>query len=96
MLVKALGQTQIRSISSGGAGIDYDIHRRQFVLMGAKRFPNQTLYAIATDGSTDDLGSDRKAKARRGQGIGPYDQGEHRISVSATLLVRAIEVRFAT
>lgn len=96
MLVQALGQTLVRGISGCRTGVYYDIDRGQFVLMRSKGFADQALYAIASDGSANDFRRDGEAQPCRRQGIGSHHECEHRIGVSATLLVRAIEVRFAT
>ncbi len=46
-------------IASTGARIDDDVHRRQFMLMLTKRFPNQTLDAVTPHSVPDDACGNR-------------------------------------
>lgn len=54
MLFQAANDDGIIRIASTGARIDDDVHRRQFMLMLTKRFPNQTLDAVTPHGIPDD------------------------------------------
>ena len=59
-------------IARAGACVDDEIHCGQFMLMLTKRFPNQTLDAIAAYRVPHDAGGNRQSKAgRRRAGVGP-------------------------
>ena len=64
MLFQAANDDGIVRIASTGARIDDDVHRRQFMLMLTKRFPDQTLDAIAAHRIPHDAGGNRQSKAR--------------------------------
>ena len=53
MFFQAANDDGIVRIASTGARIDDDVHRRQFMLMLTKRFPDQTLDAVTPHGVTD-------------------------------------------
>jgi len=53
MFFEATHDDGIVRISSTRARIDDDVHRRQFMLMLSKRFPNQTLDAVTPHGVSD-------------------------------------------
>lgn len=53
MLFETANDDGIVRIASTRARIDDDVHRRQFMLMLTKRFPNQTLDAVTPHGVTD-------------------------------------------
>lgn len=53
MLFQATNDDGIIRIASTRTRINDDVHRGQFMLMLTKRFPNQTLDAVAPHGVTD-------------------------------------------
>jgi len=59
MFFEAAHDDGIVRIASTRARIDDDVHRRQFMLMLTKRFPNQTLDAVTPHGVTDDACGNR-------------------------------------
>ena len=63
MLFQAANDGGIVRIASTGARIDDDFHRRQFMLMLTKRFPNQTLDAVTLHGVSDGACGDRQSKS---------------------------------
>jgi hypothetical protein len=96
VLFQALGQSLVRGVLYGGTGVHYDIHGWQFVLMHAKGFANQALYAIAPYRIANGFGSNRKPQAGYAQCIPPNHQRKKLIRVAAAFLVHPIEIGFTT
>jgi hypothetical protein len=81
-------------IARAGARIDDEIHCGQLMLMLTKRFPDQTLDAIATHRIPHDAGGDRQSKARhRRTGIARKYR-EKSVGRAARIPIHAIEFGF--
>jgi hypothetical protein len=66
MPLEAARDRGVVRVARGRARVDYEIHCGQLMLMLAKRFPNETLDAIAAHRIPHDAGGDRQSKARNG------------------------------
>ena len=64
MPFEAARDRRVVRVARAGARIDDQIHCGQFMLMLAKRFPDETLDAIATHRIPNDAAGDRQSKAR--------------------------------
>ena len=76
MLFEAVRDRCVVRIARAGARIDDEIHCGQFMLMLAKRFPDETLDAIAADRIPNDAGGDRQSKAGNGGADLPHKYRE--------------------
>jgi hypothetical protein len=81
-------------ISRAGARIDDEIHCGQFMLVLTKRFPDQTLDAIAAHRIPHDAGGDRQSKAgHRRTGVARKYR-EESVGRAARIPIHAIEFGF--
>ena len=81
-------------VARSRARIHYEIHCGQLMLMLAKRFPDETLDAIAAHRIPHDAGGDRQSKARHaGTGV-PRKYREESVGRAARVTIHAIEFRF--
>jgi hypothetical protein len=81
-------------VARTGARIDDEIHCGQFMLMLAKRFPDQTLDAIAAHRIPHDAGGDRQSKAgHRRPGV-TRKYREKSVGRTARITIHAIEFGF--
>jgi hypothetical protein len=94
MFFQAVRERRVVCITGAGSRIDYDIHRRQFVLMQTKGFTNQALDAVASNRIADQARSDRQTQARMRTVIMPCENGKEIIGETARVLVDAIEFGF--
>ena len=81
-------------IARSRARIDYEIHCGQLMLMLAKRFPDQTLDAIAAYRVANDAGGNRQSKARNARAGVPRKYREESVGRTARVTIHAIEFRF--
>ena len=81
-------------IARAGARIDDEIHRGQFMLMLAKRFPDQALDAITTHRIPHDAGGDRQPKAGNGCAGISRKYREAGVGRAARVTIHAIEFVF--
>ena len=81
-------------IARAGARVDYEIHCGQLMLVLAKRFPDETLDAIATYRIPHDAGGDRQSKARHCRPGVSRKYREECVGRAARVTIHAIEFRF--
>ena len=81
-------------IARAGARVDDEIDGRQFMLMLAKRFPDQTLDAIAADRIPNDAGGNRQSKARHRRAGVTRKYREKSVGRAARIPIHAIEFGF--
>jgi hypothetical protein len=94
MLFEAARDRCVVRIARAGARIDDEIHCGQLMLMLAKRFPDETLDAIATHRIPHDAGGDRQSKAGNGGAGVPRKYGETGVGRAARVTIHAIEFGF--
>jgi hypothetical protein len=85
---------RIVGITSTGAGIDDDVDGGQLMVVMSKRFANQSLQLVASNGAADDAGCNRQSQARLSTTIGSNEDCEKRIGETSRILIDAVEVRF--
>ena len=81
-------------VARSRARVDYEIHCGQLMLMLAKRFPDETLDAIAAHRIPHDAGGDRQSKARHAGIRVPRKYREQSVGRAARVTIHAIEFRF--
>jgi hypothetical protein len=81
-------------IARAGARIDDEIDCRQLMLMLTKRFPDQTLDAIATHCIPNDAGGNRQSKARQRRPGVARKYREKSVGRAARITIHAIEFGF--
>ena len=81
-------------VARGRARVDYEIHCGQLMLMLAKRFPDETLDAIAAHRIPHDAGGDRQSKAGNGRAGVTRKYREESVGRAARVTIHAIEFRF--
>ena len=81
-------------IARAGARVDDEIDGRQFMLMLAKRFPDQTLDAIAAYRVANDAGGNRQSKARHRRSGVTRKYREKSVGRAARIPIHAIEFGF--
>ena len=81
-------------IARAGARIDDEIHCGQFMLMLAKRFPDQTLDAIAAHRIPNDAGGNRQSKAGHRRAGVARKYREKSVGRAARITIHAIEFGF--
>lgn len=81
-------------IARTGARIDDEIHCGQFMLMLAKRFPDEALDAIAAHRIPNDAGGDRQSKTGRGRAGVTSKYREQSVGRAARITIHAIEFGF--
>lgn len=59
MAFEAAHDRRVVGVAGAGACIDDDVDGGQLMLMMAKRFANQSLQVIASNGTADDAGGNR-------------------------------------
>lgn len=79
MVLEAAAQFAVARGLRAAACIDDDVDVRQFMLMQAKRFPNDTLDAIACDCSTDDASGYRQTQPGMGDGTFTREYCKHTV-----------------
>lgn len=94
MLFEAARDRCVVRIARTGARIDDEIHCGQFMLMLAKRFPDQTFDAIATYRIPHDAGGDRQSKAGNGCAGVARKYRETGVGRAARVTIHAIEFGF--
>jgi len=94
MPLKAARDCGVVRVARPSARIDYEIHCGQLMLMLAKRFPDETLDAIAAHRIPHDAGGDRQSKARYACPSVPRKYREESVGRPARLTIHAIEFRF--
>ena len=81
-------------VARAGARIDDKIHCGQFMLMLTKRFPDQTLDAIAAHRIPHDAGGNRQSKARHRRAGIARKYREKSVGRAARIPIHAIEFGF--
>jgi len=81
-------------VARAGARIDDKIHCGQFMLMLTKRFPDQTLDAIAAHRIPHDAGGNRQSKARHRRAGIARKYREKSVGRAARITIHAIEFGF--
>lgn len=81
-------------IARTGARIDDEIHCGQFMLMLTKRFPDETLDAIAAHRIPHDAGGDRQSKAGHRRAGVTRKYREQSVGRAARITIHAIEFGF--
>ena len=94
MPFEAARDRSVVRVARTGARIDDQIHCGQFMLMLAKRFPDETLDAIAADRIPNDAAGDRQSKARSGRAGVPRKYREKGVGRAARITIHAIEFGF--
>ncbi len=94
MLFEAARDRCVVRVARAGARIDDEIHCGQFMLMLAKRFPDETLDAIAAHRIPNDAGGDRQSKAGRGRAGVARKYREEGVGRAARITIHAIEFGF--
>jgi hypothetical protein len=94
MLFEAAHDRSIVRIARTGARIDDEIHCGQFMLMLAKRFPDQAFDAIAAYRIPHDAGSDCQSKAGNGRAGVSRKYREAGVGRAARVTIHAIEFGF--
>ena len=94
MALEAARDRCVVRIARAGARVDYEIHCGQLMLMLAKRFPDETLDAIAAHRIPHDAGGDRQSKARHACVRVPRKYREESVGRAARVTIHAIEFRF--
>ena len=94
MPFEAARDRSVVRVARTGARIDDQIHCGQFMLMLAKRFPDETLDAIAADRIPNDAAGDRQSKARSGRAGVPRKYREKSVGRAARITIHAIEFGF--
>lgn len=93
MALEAASEGFVVGVADAGACVDDDIHRRQLMLMMAKRLANDTLQSIAPNGVAGDASRDRQSQARMGKVVAAYENSKQAIGEPSRILVDAIELR---
>jgi hypothetical protein len=94
MLFEAARDRCVVRIARAGTRIDDEIHCGQFMLMLAKRFPDQTFDAITTHRIPHDAGGDRQSKAGSGGAGVSREYRETGVGRAARVTIHAIEFGF--
>jgi hypothetical protein len=81
-------------VPGAGARVDDEIHCGQLMLMLTKRFPNETLDAIAAHCIPDDAGGDRQSKAGDRRAGVARKYREKSVGRAARITIHAIEFGF--
>ena len=81
-------------VARSRARVDYEIHCGQLMLMLAKRFPDETLDAIAAHRIPHDAGGDRQSKAGSGRAGVARKYREEGVGRAARITIDAIEFGF--
>jgi hypothetical protein len=94
MAFEAARDRGVVRVARGRARVDYEIHCGQLMLMLTKRFPNETLDAIAAHRIPHDAGGDRQSKAGNGCARVPRKYREESVGGAARVTIHAIEFGF--
>jgi hypothetical protein len=94
MPLEAACDCSVIRVARSRARIDYEIHCGQLMLMLAKRFPDETLDAIAAHRIPHDAGGDRQSKARHARTGVPRKYRKESVGRAARVTIHAIEFRF--
>jgi hypothetical protein len=81
-------------VARSRARVDYEIHCGQLMLMLAKRFPDETLDAIAAHRIPHDAGGDRQSKAGTRRAGVARKYREQSVGRAARITIHAIEFGF--
>src|SRR4030095_3314381 len=91
---EAARDCRVVRVARSRARVDYEIHCGQLMLMLAKRFPDETLDAIAAYRIPHDAGGDRQSQARQALTGVPRKYREESVGRAARVTIHAIEFRF--
>ena len=94
MPLEAVRDRCVVGVARAGARVDDEIDCGQFMLVLAKRFPDETLDAIAADRIPHDAGGDRQPKPRNARAGVPRKYREQTVGGAARVTIHAIEFRF--
>lgn len=94
MTLEAARDRRVVGIAGAGARIDDDVDGGQFMLVVSKRFANQPLQAITSNGAADDSGGNRQPQSRLGAAVAANEDCEQGIGETSRILINAIEIRF--